>query len=84
MNIEQFLAALNPELVARFKTAIETGKWPDGRQVTEAQRNTCMQAIVAWEHVHVPETERTGYIHRPKKDKPVSELPDEEKPVKLI
>lgn len=29
MNVEQLLAALTPEIVARFRTAIEIGKWPD-------------------------------------------------------
>ena len=29
MNIEQMLAALNPEIVERLKTAVEIGKWPN-------------------------------------------------------
>lgn len=67
MNIEQVLAALTPEIVARFKTAIEIGKWPNGQTVSPEQREICMQAVLAWEHIHLPEQQRTGYINRPSK-----------------
>ena len=69
MNVEQLLAALTPEIVARFRTAIEIGKWPDGRVLTPEQRETCMQAVVAWEFKHLPEEQRTGYIDRGTKKK---------------
>jgi uncharacterized protein YeaC (DUF1315 family) len=64
MNIDQILAALTPEIVERFRTAIEIGKWPNGQLVTDEQRATCLQAVVIWEHQHLPEQERTGYIHK--------------------
>lgn len=64
MNIEQILAALTPEIVERFRTAIAIGKWPNGQVLTTEQRETCMQAVVVWEHQHLPEQQRTGYIHR--------------------
>lgn len=94
MNIEQILAALTPEIVARFKTAIEIGKWPNGQAVSPEQRETCMQAVVAWEHQHLPEEQRTGYIDRGSKKKDEScashnpassqDQPDEERPVRLV
>lgn len=86
MNKADMLAALTPEVIANFRTAIEIGKWPDGRRLTDEQRQTCMQAVVVWEHEHLDETERTGYIHKPKKEDAcashthVSET-EEEKPV---
>lgn len=95
MNVDQILAALTPEIVARFKTAIETGKWPDGRLLSAEQRETCMQAVLAWEHTHLPEEERTGYIDRGSKKKdetcdshdhhdPSNDDPNEERPLRLI
>ncbi len=95
MNVEQLLAALTPEIVARFRTAIEIGKWPDGRIVTPEQRETCMQAVVAWEFKHLPEEQRTGYIDRGTKKKDEScdsnthddskgHNPDEERPLRLV
>ena len=68
MNIEQMLAVLDPEIVARLKTAIEIGKWPNGVALSPEQRKTCMQAVYAWEIKNLPETERSGYIDRGTKE----------------
>ncbi|HET8710272.1 MAG TPA: DUF1315 family protein, partial [Spongiibacteraceae bacterium] len=46
------------------RTAVEIGKWPDGRKLTSEQRELCLQAIIAYEAKHIPETERTGFIDR--------------------
>ncbi|TXJ06720.1 MAG: DUF1315 family protein [Acinetobacter sp.] len=64
MNIEQILKTLTPEIVAKLKTAVEIGKWDNGVALTKEQRQTCMQAVLIWEHKHLPEAERTGYIDR--------------------
>ncbi|MFP5429367.1 MAG: YeaC family protein [Gammaproteobacteria bacterium] len=62
--LEKMLETLTPEIVDSFRRAIETSKWPDGRRITEEQRTTCMQAVIAWEHRHLPENQRTGYIDK--------------------
>ena len=82
-TLQKMLAALTPELVDSFRRAIETGKWPDGRRLTEAQRATCLQAVIAWEHHHLPETARTGYIDKGEKDGETCDEPHhhEEQPV---
>ena len=68
MNKQDILDSLNPEIVEKFRTAIEIGKWENGEKLTDAQRETCMQAVMVWEHEYLPVTERTGYIHKPVKD----------------
>lgn len=68
MDKQTILATLTPEVVDRFRQAIELGKWADGRKLTADQRETCMQAVMIWEHEHLPPTDRTGYIHKPIKD----------------
>ncbi|MFT7559688.1 MAG: hypothetical protein ACI93R_001601 [Flavobacteriales bacterium] len=67
-NIETVLEQLNPELIERFKTAIELGKWPDGNPLTEQQKSTCMQSIIWYEHKHLPASERSGFV--PPKETP--------------
>lgn len=67
-SFDKLLSSLTPELVAVFRRSIETGKWPDGRRLSDEQRATCMQAVIAWEHRHLPESERTGYIDKGEKD----------------
>ncbi len=44
------------------KLAIEIGKWPDGRKLTQEQKELCLQAVIAWELQNLPEEERTGYM----------------------
>lgn len=91
MNIEQTLAALNPDIVDRLRTAVELGKWPSGQPLSAEQRATCMQAVLVWEHEHMPENQRTGYIDKGKKtkdevcdsDHPATD-PYEEKPLRLV
>ncbi|WP_370978496.1 YeaC family protein [Agaribacterium sp. ZY112] len=64
---EEFLQALDVDIIERFKRAVELGKWPDGKALSSEQRETCMQAIIIFEHRHLNEDERTGYIP-PKED----------------
>lgn len=64
MQFHQLIDSITPEIHANLKQAIEIGKWPDGRSLTPEQRELCMQAIIAYEAKHVPETERTGFIDR--------------------
>ena len=68
MNKETVLASLTPEIVDKFRVAIEIGKWPDGRKLSAEQRETCMQAVMMWEHEHLEPSERVGFIHKPIKD----------------
>lgn len=65
---EEMLNVLDDEIIKRFKTALELGKWPDGRELTPEQKKTCMQAIIVYEHKNLPEDQRTGYV--PPKETP--------------
>lgn len=68
MDKHSILSSLTPEIVTKFRSAIELGKWEDGRRLTDEQRHTCLQAVMIWEHEHLPVEERIGYIHKPVKD----------------
>jgi uncharacterized protein YeaC (DUF1315 family) len=58
------LASLGPEVYRRFRRALELGKWPDGRVLTEAQKRACMEAIVTFETENLAPEDRVGYIDR--------------------
>ena len=62
MDTQAILAAMTPDLYERFKQAIALRKWPNGQRLTPEQLDTCLQAIMAWEHAHVPPEARTGYV----------------------
>lgn len=64
MTFSQLVESLTPDTVGNLRRAVELGKWPDGRRLTDEQRATCMQAVLFWERKYLPETERTGYIDR--------------------
>ena len=61
-EFRQLVDQLTPEVYENMKRAVETGRWPDGRTVTDEQRQICMQAVITWEAEHLPEDERTGYM----------------------
>jgi len=64
MDLAQLINNITPDIYQRLKTALEIGKWPDGRVLTQEQKELCMEAIIHYEHVNVSETEKTGYIDR--------------------
>lgn len=70
-EINRMLEVITPEIYGRFKQAVELRKWPSGMPLTTEQVNTCLQAIIAFEHQHLPETQRTGYV--PPKSQPCSD-----------
>ncbi|MFA5495655.1 MAG: DUF1315 family protein [Porticoccaceae bacterium] len=68
MDYQQLLKSLTPEVYENLKRAVELGKWPNGESLTPQQRETCLQAVIAWDALHKPEQERVGYIHSEKHD----------------
>ena len=44
MTLEQLIKALTPEIYQNLRTAIELGRWPDGRKLEAEQRELCMEA----------------------------------------
>lgn len=70
MDYQELLEQVTPQVYASFKRALEIGKWPDGAIMTVAQKEHCMQAIIAYDELHVPQQQRVGFIDAGKKDKP--------------
>jgi uncharacterized protein YeaC (DUF1315 family) len=64
MEYQDVLEQLKPEVYASFKRTLELGRWPDGRPLSDDQRKHCMQAIIAYDQIHLPEEQRVGYIDR--------------------
>ncbi len=62
MEYNQLVAQLTPEIYQRLKQALELGKWPDGRVLTEAQKQSCMEAVLRYQAMHLPPEEHSGYM----------------------
>lgn len=49
MQVEQLLAMMTEDVYNKFKQAIETGKWLDGNELSNDQRETVMQAVLLYQ-----------------------------------
>ena len=58
-------AQMSRDVYENLRRAVELGRWPDGRALSAEQRATSLQAVIAWETRHLPESERSGFIARP-------------------
>ena len=84
MDFEKLIENMTPEIHLSLKRAIEIGKWPDGKLLTQEQRSLCMEAVIAYDNKFLTEEQRVGYIDRGSKSD--GELCDDndaaEKPLK--
>ncbi len=59
-SIAELVDAISPAIYGNLKSAIELGKWEDGRRLEKAQLEQCMQLLILYEAQKLPATERTG------------------------
>lgn len=71
LNPDQILASMTPQIYARFQEAIALGKWPNGVALSQAQKHTCMQAVIVYENAHIAKEQRTGFV--PPKEQPCAD-----------
>lgn len=85
MTYEELIERLDPTVYRSLRRAVELGKWPDGRPISDEQRSICMEAVLYYENHHdLPEAERVGYIDRErKKDRP-GNAGDDVSPLRIL
>ena len=66
-TVDELVESLTPDMVNDLKRAIEIGKFPDNRAVSEEQRELMIEATILYDALKLPEEERTGFIHRKKR-----------------
>lgn len=57
MDIIQLVSTMSQEMYLRLKCAAETGKWPEGTPVDQAQRDSALQIIMAYQAKHLDSTQ---------------------------
>jgi len=62
MEYNQLIAQLTPEVYLRLKAAIEIGKWPDGRVLSEDQKASCMEAVLRYQSMKLDSKQHSGYM----------------------
>ena len=74
-NFAHTATQLPRDVIERMRDAVATGRWPDGRSLTDSQRQTSLEAVMAWEAVNLPPEQRIGYM--PTADCSSGDLPAE-------
>lgn len=64
-DFARIAAQMSRDVYESLRRSVELGRWPDGRTLTQEQRQTSLQAVIAWEAMHLPEQQRSGYIDKP-------------------
>jgi uncharacterized protein YeaC (DUF1315 family) len=59
----------------RLVEALAIGRWPDGRGLTDDQRQSAMQAVITWGELHLAREERVGFIDKGSKEKAARDDP---------
>ena len=75
MDYLQLIETMSPEMYQSFLHSVELGKWPDGKVLTTEQRESALQAIIAWGERRLPEHERVGFIEKKTKAGEVCDAP---------
>lgn len=57
MQYDDVLRAMTPEIYERMKSAVETGRWPDGQKLTDAQKENAMELVMVYQAKRLNETE---------------------------
>ena len=85
MTYEELIERLDPTVYKSLRRAVELGKWPDGRPISDEQRTICMEAVIYYENHHdLPEKERVGYIDRERKKDRAGAVADDTSPLRIL
>ena len=63
---------------AALTALLHVVRWPDGRALTDAQRQHAMRAVITWGELHLPAEARVGFIDKGHK---AGEVCDELEPI---
>ena len=61
-DVEGLLIDLRNNGGGSLKTAIEIGKWPDGRILSDEQKASCMEAVLRYQALKLDPTQHSGYM----------------------
>ena len=83
-TVNELVESLTPSMVNDLKQAIELGKFPDGRVVSNEQKELMIEATILYDARKLPEEERTGFIHRKKQSSGIMDVTSDIIPSKDI
>mgnify|MGYP003652835516 CR=1 FL=1 len=63
-SFQTMIESITPEIHENLKTAVETGRWPNGDKLSQKQVAHSLQAIIAYEASNLSAEQRVGYIDK--------------------
>ena len=63
-DYRQSVEHMDRQVYEQLVTSLSTGRWPDGRTLTDEQRQHAMQAVITWGEIHLAPEERVGFIDK--------------------
>ena len=66
---------MDRQVYEQLLESLSSGRWPDGRALTETQRQHAMRAVITWGEIHLSPEERVGFIDKGAKAGDVSDDP---------
>ena len=67
---------MDRQVYEQLLESLSTGRWPDGRTLTETQRQHAMRAVITWGEIHLSPEERIGFIDKGAKAGDVCDDPE--------
>ena len=67
---------MDRQVYEQLLESLSTGRWPDGRALTETQRQHAMRAVITWGEIHLSPEERIGFIDKGAKAGDVCDDPE--------
>lgn len=64
-NFVETAQTLDRATIDALREAVALGRWPNGARLSKEQQGLCLEAVLAWEHRHLPPEEHTGYVPSP-------------------
>ena len=65
-TVDELVESLTPDMVNDLKRAIEMGKFPDNRAVSEEQKELMIEATILYDALKLPKKREPDFIHRKK------------------
>ena len=67
---------MDRQVYEQLLESLSTGRWPDGRALTETQRQHAMRAVITWGEIHLSPEDRVGFIDKGAKAGDVCDDPE--------
>ena len=74
MNIDVLVNSMTADVYVRLRSAVETGKWPDGTPLSDDQKASSMQAVLLYQakiaksSEHMTVNENGEIVHKSKQE----------------